>query len=518
MRARIYILRTLFSGIVFMLSSAYAFSEIPPIGIENDDSVQTHKVNVRIRTAEQCPAIREPFLPDTTDYSRYPYIRFIGANDSIPAILDEEFFDISAKVVFPVSKWGLPRRDTIVNQLQNEVLPMVNRDSLELAGMVLRGAASPEGPVRFNKFLGEHRAQTLMQFLDANTNFPIGEQPIDLNIDIEDYRSLCIMMRRANDKDYELVQMLCDQYLPDNRIYELKKQLRSAKHGTLWRRLLREYYPSLRSARMVLFFRNPRLYSPTWTAPMPALPSLRLSPAAPSLLQPRRVPMYVPRRELLSVKTNLLLDFAYVPGGYDRWCPIPNVAVEYYPLNGHFTYGFSFDCPWWQHWEKHKYFQIRNYQFETRYYLRPGDIALNPPGEGAAFRGLYLQGYAHLGLFGICFDADRGWVGEGLGAGVGIGYVKPISRDGHWRLEFALQAGFFTCKYDPYQYESPFDEDPRDDLYYYKYYGDPDLFKKRQHHFTWFGPTRVGITLSYDLLYRRITKKGAGTRSWEIIE
>ena len=46
-----------------------------------------------------------------------------------------------------------------------------------------------------------------------------------------------------------------------------------------------------------------------------------------------------PRRELLSVKSNVLFDFAYVPAGYNRFCPIPNIAVEYYPLHGHFTFG-----------------------------------------------------------------------------------------------------------------------------------------------------------------------------------
>jgi hypothetical protein len=72
------------------------------------------------------------------------------------------------------------------------------------------------------------------------------------------------------------------------------------------------------------------------------------------------------RREYLSVKSNLLLYGVYMPG-YDRWCPMPNVAVEYYPWHGHFTFGASFDCPWWQNYEKHKYFQVRNYQLETRY-------------------------------------------------------------------------------------------------------------------------------------------------------
>jgi hypothetical protein len=173
--------------------------------------------------------------------------------------------------------------------------------------------------------------------------------------------------------------------------------------------------------------------------------------------------------------------------------------------------------PWWQHYSAHKFFQIRNYQLETRYYLRSSNSSTltSHSYKAPAFRGFYVQGYVHAGLFGICFDANRGWVGEGAGAGLGVGYVTPISRNGHWRLEFQLQAGFFRCKYDPYQYESPVDPDYHDDLYYYKWTLAPDLFKERQYRWNWLGPTRIGVTLTYDLLYRRIQKKGASFKSKE---
>ena len=232
------------------------------------------------------------------------------------------------------------------------------------------------------------------------------------------------------------------------------------------------------------------------------------------------------RRELLSIKTNLLLDLAYMPG-YNRWCPIPNVAVEYYPKRGHFTFGGSFDMPWWQHYDAHKYFQVRNYQLETRYYLtykpyrsyethRPHESHESYESYKApAYSGFYLQGYAHVGIFGICFDADRGWVGEGAGAGVGCGYVMPLSKNGHWRLELGVQAGYFRCKYDPYQYENPVDPTYTDHLYYYKWSQEPDLFKKRQYRFNWFGPTRIGITLSYDLLYRKTHPRPLPVREGE---
>ena len=225
-----------------------------------------------------------------------------------------------------------------------------------------------------------------------------------------------------------------------------------------------------------------------------------------------------PRREWMSVKTNLLLDLAYVPG-YNRWCPIPNIAVEFYPKRGHFTFGASLDFPWWQHYNAHKFFQIRNYQLEARYYLKRSRAydayGINETNGGAAFRGFYLQAYAHGGLYSICFNADHGWEGEGIGGGLGAGYVLPLSKDGHWRMEFAAQFGYFVTKYDPYVFEHPVYKDFKDNLYYYDFKGDPDRFHRRDHRFTWFGPTRVGVTLSYDLLYRRKAKKGISLRSFE---
>ena len=52
-------------------------------------------------------------------------------------------------------------------------------------------------------------------------------------------------------------------------------------------------------------------------------------------------------------------------------------------------------------------------------------------------------------------------------------------------------------------------------MYYYKWTFDADLFKERQYRWNWIGPTRVGITLSYDLLYKRQQKRGVSFKSHE---
>jgi len=453
---------------------------------------------------------------DSAFYAKYPFIRFIDSqtDPTLVRLSDETLLDEAGKVVFRVNRYDAFTDDTLLRELEMVILPRINQDSLKLRLMVVRGAASPEGPVSNNRMLGRRRVETLASFLRARLSVPVDERSFTTEAVTEDYRLLLAMMRRAGDADLEVVQRICDRHLPRYEYTLLKRALQRQQGGRLWKRLLKEYFPELRAARVVLFFEKvPRTYEPnepyelferldTLEEPEPVRPAPRV--------------LTIPRREFLSVKTNLLFDFAYVPG-YNRWCPIPNVAVEYYPMRGHFTYGFSFDCPWWQHYDDHKYFQIRNYQVEARYYFRSGSIERRTPGEGAAFRGLYVSAYAHAALYGICFDADNGWEGEALGGGLGVGFVLPLSRKGHWRMEFAAQVGFLYSGYDPYQYENPVNPDYRDGLYYYKWTGRAADFRERQYRFSWFGPTRAAITISYDLLYRKWKKKGVSFRNKEYV-
>ena len=457
-------------------------------------------------------------------FDKYSYIQFIEGNDSID-LSDEDFYDKCAKVVFIVNRFSLPTNDKTLKELEKEVLPRINRDSLELVAFVIRGAASPEGPYLNNKMLSENRAKALTDFVTSRLTFSAlpNKQSFIQDCDVEDYRSLCIAMKKANDPDYDYVKEICDRYLAQNDMINLKSTLMKARKGQLWKRLLKTYFPQLRSARIMLFFRKYKEPEPIIPEPEPEIIPVDTVDTEPISDNDTLFvsDVRLPRKKLLAVKTNLLLDLAYMPG-YDRWCPIPNIALEYYPLNGHFTFGASFDMPWWQDYNAHKFFQFRNYQIEGRYYWKGATSSTNETSEASiinynknAYTGFYLQGYAHTAVFGICFDANRGWVGEGVGAGIGAGYVMPLSRNGHWKLELGLQLGFFRCQYDPYRYENPVNPSYHDNLYYYKWTMKREYFRKRQYRWSWIGPTRVGITLSYDLLYR---KRPVVQRSNEIMK
>lgn len=201
------------------------------------------------------------------------------------------------------------------------------------------------------------------------------------------------------------------------------------------------------------------------------------------------------RQPLLAIKSNLLFDFAYMPKY--GFCPLPNAALEYYPRKGYWTLGASLDSPWWNKKGTHKFFQARNWQAEVRRYMRC---------RNASFEHLFIQAYAHVATYSVSLNGKSGWRGEGCGAGLGLGYVYSLSE--RWRIEAGVQFGGFFTQYDPYVFGDPIDRIDNG-YFYYDWEGRTEDFQLRQYRYTWVGPTRVGLTISYNLLLRH-RQKGDG--------
>lgn len=192
---------------------------------------------------------------------------------------------------------------------------------------------------------------------------------------------------------------------------------------------------------------------------------------------------------VLSIKTNLLYDAVVIPGqGYK---PVLNGIVEYYPRQSNWTALFEYDAPWYSNVEDHFYFQAINAQLEARRYFT-NDFSHN---------GLYASAYVAANLYDFNFDkkADMGKQGEGASIGFGFGWVKPISQNGKWKIELSSKFGFYESHYDNYHAGSPFGG-----KYYYNWDGDNNDFVRRNWRFRWFGPTGLGVTLSYDIFGRKI--------------
>lgn len=440
--------------------------------------------------------------------------------DSIPTLSDSTFYSKSFAVRFPVNKYTLPKNN-IFNELHDVVLPWAKRNDLTLSIVDMRGASSPEGPRKWNETLAKRRLNALYNEIDSLFHYGNKQTKIVTRQEAEAYAHLCFLMRQAGDRDAARVTSLVDMYSYNMSL--LKKKLMALDGGKLWKRLLKEYYHKLRDARVLLYFNaSPDVEEETVVEETvvdvavvgnvaDAAETAGMDKAMTMEEEETPVEIYENRREVFAIKTNLLEWGAWVP--QYGMCPMPNVAVEYYPTEGHVTFGASFDCPWWMNGkETHKYFALRNFQLEARYYLR-NSVQSYLTG-GAAFRGLYFSAYAHIFMYQIGFTEKKGWQGEGEGGGLGIGYMLPLTRNGHWRLDFNLQVGAFNTKYDPYVYGCPV-ENVKDGYYYYDFAGQAADFHRREYSLTWIGPTRIGVTISYDLFYRLNHRRGLSLRNKE---
>lgn len=420
------------------------------------------------------------------------------------ATTDSAFIHDSRPIIpFVVGKKDIEQQDR--KWITNNLIPKLK--ALGDSGIIIgRASASPEGSLHINTQLANARKASMNALLSS---YGINTNLIRYDVAPMDFPLMRALMKLRKDDYLPVVDSLMTQYAAD--VMLLKEAMIRQDRGKLWQHLYHNYFPSLRSVRIMAIKRAEK--EEDKREEIERKENERKENEIEKIEEIEKTEKIEKeetegddRRELMSVKTNLLFDLAYMPG-YNRFCPIPNVAIEYYPLHGHFTYGASFDTPWWKHYSKHKYFQLRNYQVHTRYYLRRGDIEERKPRKGAAFKGFFFSAYAHAYLYNICFSEKRGWEGEGWGAGIGAGYVMPIDRKEHWRLEFGLQLGYLNTLYDPYQWRCPVDPGTDIDRYYYKWYGNAKDFKKRQHSYSWIGPTRVEITLSYDLIYRHKERK-----------
>ena len=473
---------------------------------------------------------------DSARFSKYPYIFILDENQE-PSITDEQFYKVALKVIFPVDVYRVDSTQESVKELIRDLIPKINTDSLKPHAMMVKGASSPEGPYRWNQTLSRERSAHAFDYINRHLKFP--EEHSTYDDQPEDYGQLLFLMKEANDPSYKVVKSLVDKYHKAGKLAQLKQQLKRIDGGRLWNRLYKIYYPKLRVARVVLFFKKKAQASSSSVSSgnsgMPnkpdsiaieilpeqeTVPKLNIEPygnvekpvlcGADLIQEPDSkevpfVPLRLYRRHIIGIRTNLLYDFFYLPGHY--WAPSPNVQLEYYPLTGHFTANLGFTGPYWHHWSRQQFWQIRDYVLEGRYYF---------VGQGQ-FIGPYVSGYVHTNIYGIGLSKTKGWEGEGLGAGAIIGYTMNISRNKRWRLEFSLGVGYYRTKYDPYVYGNP-KSTIEDGLYYYDYLGKKEDFKERNHVFTWFGPTNIGVHLTYDLLFRRIQKKGVSFNRSELYQ
>lgn len=426
----------------------------------------------------------------------YPFVLISEAGTDCPPIISDSLFNaISRGIHFRVNRTELLSTDPFVSLYNKELRPILKAHDMRLGQVFVRGAASPEGPYDNNIRLSKGRTKRLIEFLSEGLSTSEDALPVKASSITEDYGYLVTLMGEAKDADYNIVKAIWEKSKGDERY--CKQQLMKYNKGKLWKRLLAVYFPTLRQSRVILWFiRNHKIYyvpieavyTPTFNVDLDT--QLRITLPEPTLPAPPTQQIEYKRRHLIALRTNLLHDFLYVPQ-FGAAFGI-NTQLEYYPLDGHYTYNAGFTFSNHRHWDEHKFFQIRDLQLELRRYFK---------GEGQ-FIGPYLSAYVEGTKYGIGFSETKGWEGEGAGAGISLGYTCNLNKKGSLRLEFSASFGGFYTRFDPYIWGNPVTGD-KDGLYYYDYYGNSSDFKERNHNFTCFGPTNAGIHITYDIIYRK---------------
>ena len=426
-------------------------------------------------------------------------VKVVGEDNIASDSLLQQFCLYSLDINFKVNKTNIDPKSASYRKLVDEIVPILLSRQLQLHHIYVRMSASPEGSYANNVRLANGRGQALLDSLSRYMRMPDDDQ-IVVNVVPEDYALLYKRIEASSDPDRAAILEAIDNHRGDDAA--TKVALRAIKGGATWNRLLRDYYPELRSARVVFYFTRFKLAEPEFEeedTSMPLLPFFDASRYVNAFAFRLKEPM-------LAIKTNLLYDAFFVPGvAYD---PIVNVELEYYPHNSNWSFLGEYEFPWWVNDEgmlptsRHHYFQLLNGQLEARRYFT----------TDYSHTGHYLSLYAHAFLYDFCFDSTNGYgyQGEGWGTGLGYGYVWRLGRNpqSRWKLEAFLKWGYFETRYDPYRYGPKYDNAGNfvSAKYYYDYNGDTDLFVKRNHRFrSWFRyPTGIGVTLSYDIFKRRI--------------
>ena len=331
----------------------------------------------------------------------------------------------------------------------------------------ITSASSPDGPVQANMLLSLKRGVAVKDYI-------LARRP-----DLES-RMQYFALGEAWEDLYSL-----DPSLPD-----LKEDEALLRALPKYRFIAREYFPKLRYTRVDFF---PQVYAvSSWKSegflPAPTY-SIIGSPVLRELESQNTTDAYRAVadnaiRPVFGISTNIPYDITYIPGyGVTS---IPSLSLEYYPRRGHWTVGADAEFPMWRHPAQHRYMQVNNFTLWVRRYFKAVENR---------FKGTYLFLNANAARYGIGWN-EKGWEGEGLGAGLGIGYKWTLGR--RLFLDLGGSVGFFYSAYDPFVWGN--DATGR---YYYDYAGDPTQFVRRNKRLSWFGPTRLYISLGIDLFNRK---------------
>ncbi len=387
----------------------------------------------------------------------------------IPAFAQSE--KDSVKVHFKVSHTEIDPKFCGNGETLDSIFQKLATDSLlygptrRLRSVKVTGAASPEGSVKFNKYLSEKRADAIFDEFRQRGLLP--DSLASFTFVGRDWQGL----QKEVEADLEVphraeVLSLLDRINSSNPPAHPLAELKALRGGAPYHYLLTELFPELRASRLSVEYE--RLF------PAFKIPNLPLSsPEITTDLDGEILPLPIALGEVkeckpfyMALKTNMLYDALL----------LPNIGAEFYvgkniSLTADWMYG------WWDRDRTHYYWRAYGGNIGARWWF--GKAAHEKPLTGhhlGLFAGVVTYDF-ELGKGGIMGGLPKGtlWDRCNFISGIEYGYSLPVAR--RLNIDFSLAVGYMGGKYLKYE--------PKYGFYIWQ----------STHRLHWFGPTKAEISL-----------------------
>lgn len=311
----------------------------------------------------------------------------------------------------------------------------VRRDTtIELVSVEFCGAVSPEGSVRFNRWLSNARLETLERYVRSRIDIP--EEIIVRNDHYIAWSELHDMVEKSDYANKEEILAIIDSEnrstgeVLDSRIGDLKR----LDNGVTWRRLFRDYFIHMRNAYTVLVTKRK------------AVKIEQMEPSEPMSVRPLGFPgpeIETEPQSLISTASNILPEkrYLYVKTNVTGLALLQaNVGVEF-DMGRYLSFYLPISYSALDYFSPTTKFR----QFALQPELRVWPLK----NQDRLFIGAHLGfAYYNYAFNGDYRYQDRDGTHPTLGGGLSLGYRLPISRNKDWKLEFALGAGVYPLDYD----------------------------------------------------------------------
>lgn len=168
-----------------------------------------------------------------------------------------DFGQDELEIVFKVSKVEIDstvfNNEVTFGKILEAVDKIYNNPDYKIEKLHVAGYASPEGPQKFNRWLGINRAKALINYIiNHRPEYGLTEKNFEIHNGEENWEGLRRVLEQSDMEQKEQVIAIID----DKEISgeKRKQMIKAIDEGKVWKTMLDEIYPKLRNARYLAVY------------------------------------------------------------------------------------------------------------------------------------------------------------------------------------------------------------------------------------------------------------------------